>query len=195
MRRVDITDIGRDQDNYAFHLARYLFAGRQIKSNEKVLEVGCGTGYGARYLSDLAKSIVAWDSDDQVQLNWNQFSKAPNLEFRQPDLNEIFDVVISYEVVEHIALEDLDSYFKGLRSAMHANSKLFISTPRAIPFEKRSHNRQLHHVYEYSFVEFRYLLEQHFGVVLIFSQNDMLIGTQNPETAWNFVAICSNGLD
>ena len=33
MRRVDITDIGRDQDNYAFHLARYLFAGRQIKSN------------------------------------------------------------------------------------------------------------------------------------------------------------------
>ena len=54
------------QDNLMFHLARYKFISRLIRKTDRLLEVGCGTGYGSRLLADFAAQVVASDADDEV---------------------------------------------------------------------------------------------------------------------------------
>ena len=74
---------------------------------------------------------------------------------------------------------------------MKDNGSLFISTPRYIPYEERSQNRKDYHLKEYTYDEYKELLNKHFHNVFIFSQNDSIISMQNPKMAWNFVAICT----
>jgi len=193
MRRVNPFEIGAEQDNYFIHIARYLFCARQLKKTDSVLEIGCGFGYGARLLADYAKQVFAHDKEQGLDVFWKKFNQ-PNLFFMN-DFNELnalkkFDVVVSFEVVEHIEEKKLDQYFKLIKNHLKPKGTLFISTPRALPFEQRSKNRQLEHKKEYSPNEFRELLEKYFTSVFLFSQNDSVISTQNYEMAWNLVAIC-----
>ena len=192
MRRVDISRHGFDQDNYFIHLARYMFAARQLRKDFRVIEIGCGTGYGARLLSDFCSEVSAIDEDyENLENSWSDFNKT-NLKFYKtvPE-GEKYDAVISFEVVEHIHLDEIDSYFETIKSLMNVHSTLHISTPRALPFNERGTNRQKHHIYEYNYEEFQSLLQKYFYNSYIFSQNDSIIGSQNPQMAWNFVAICT----
>lgn len=191
MRRVNLYEVGVDQDNLFIHLARYMFVLRQLKKSDRVLEIGCGTGYGARLLSDRCQQVIATDAAGELQEIWNQYKKE-NLIFSPQLPNDQFDVVVSFEVVEHIAEVELDSYFQNIKSRLREGGVVYMSTPRALPFEERSKNRQIEHVKEYSASEFRALLEKQFKNVFLFAQNDGVISTQNPDMAWNLVAICVN---
>jgi len=193
MRRVNPFETGIDQDNYYIHLARYMFCVRQLKKTQSVLEIGCGIGYGARLLSDYAQEVYATDTETSLQEAWNKYDKE-NLHFvtniDQIDDLKKFDVVVSFEVVEHIEENDLEQYFKLINSRVKPNGFVFMSTPRAVPFEERSKNRQIEHKIEYSPDEFRALLEKNFKNVFLFAQNDAIISVQNLNMAWNLVAIC-----
>lgn len=191
MRRVNLYEVGVDQDNLFIHLARYMFVLRQLKKSDRLLEIGCGTGYGARLLSDRCQQVVATDTAGELPEIWNQYKKE-NLIFSPKLPNDKFDVVVSFEVVEHIAEIELESYFQNIKSRLRDGGVAYMSTPRALPFEERSKNRQIEHVKEYSASEFRDLLEKQFKNVFLFAQNDGIISTQNPDMAWNLVAICVN---
>ena len=191
MRRVNPSDIGIDQDNYHFHLARYLFVARQLQSTDSVLEVGCGVGYGARLLADTAKSVYAQDAETNLESDWANFEK-DNLTFstQLPDSGS-FDCVVSLEVVEHIEPQDVPSYMSTIKKYLSETGFAVISIPRAITFEKRSKDRQEFHAYEYSPSEFKAILQDHFENVFVFGQNDGLISIQNLECTWNMIAICT----
>jgi cyclopropane fatty-acyl-phospholipid synthase-like methyltransferase len=191
MRRVNPSDIGVDQDNYHFHLARYLFVARQLQADHSVLEIGCGAGYGARLLADTAKHVYAQDAEKDLQESWKAYAK-PNLTFSTdlPD-SGTFDCVVSLEVVEHIEPKDVPSYMETVKRYMSPTGFAVISTPRALPFEERSKNRQEFHAYEYSPDEFKALLHEHFENVFVFGQNDGIISIQNLGCTWNMIAICT----
>lgn len=191
MRRVHPKNIGYEQDNYYIHLARYMFVMRQIRPEFSILEIGCGTGYGARLLADKAKQVIATDKADQeLRESWNVYDKA-NLTFTDKIPDNKFDIVVSFEVVEHIPEKEIPDYFETIKSHMKSAGVAFLSTPRALPFEERSKNRQLEHVKEYEYKEFCSLLDSNFKNVFVFSQNDAIISSQSPSMAWNFVAICT----
>jgi cyclopropane fatty-acyl-phospholipid synthase-like methyltransferase len=189
MRRVNLYDIGSDQDNLFIHLARYMFVLRQLKITDRVLEIGCGTGYGSRLLADKCAKVVATDQACELKELWDRYKKE-NLTFSLDIPDELYDVVVSFEVIEHIPEAELSNYFQKIKSRLTREGVVYMSTPRALPFEERSRNRQLEHVKEYSPKEFRDLLEKYFRRVFLFSQNDGIISTQNPDMAWNLVAIC-----
>lgn len=189
MRRVNPYNVGEQQDNYYIHLARYMFVVRQLKSTDRLLEIGCGTGYGARLLADHCQSVSATDAETGLGEYWEKYNK-PNLNL-SPTMPECrFDVVVCFEVIEHIEEEKAGEFLQKIKDRMTDSGVAFISTPRALPFEMRSRNRQLEHPKEYSPTEFRELLEKQFSRVFLFGQNDAIISTQNPEMAWNLVAIC-----
>ena len=75
MRRVNLYEVGVDQDNLFIHLARYMFVLRQLKQSDRLLEIGCGTGYGARLLSDRCQQVVATDTAGELPEIWNQYKK------------------------------------------------------------------------------------------------------------------------
>ncbi len=189
MRRVNPFDVGTDQDNYFIHLARYMFCARQIKKTQTILEIGCGTGYGARLLADYATEVIAVDKENNLQDTWNKLQKS-NLKFLKEIPEKQFDVIVSYEVVEHVPENEVDDYFKLIKKHLKPTGCVFMSTPRAIPMKERSKNRQLEHAKEYSPEEFRELLDKKFSRVFLFAQNDSIISFQNLNMAWNLIAIC-----
>ena len=121
------------QDNYFIHLARYMFCARLIDKNEEVLEMGCGTGYGASLLSDFCKSVVAHDVwHHELEDEWKQYNK-PNLTFVKELPNKKFDSIVSLEVLEHIPPLEVESYFNDIKNLLKENGTLYLSTNISSP--------------------------------------------------------------
>ncbi len=55
----------RNLQNHYEHLQRYQFAAQFVK-NRRVLELGCGEGYGAHMLARTAKQIVGGNIDRSI---------------------------------------------------------------------------------------------------------------------------------
>ena len=190
--RVDIHDADVDAGSLLAHLARYMFVARQLRGHESLIEVGAGTGYGAMTLSKTAKKTVGFDPYvDSKSLNENWGSDKLTFVDSISGLTD-FDVIVSLEVIEHMPRSEADAFLDSLKSLGHQKSRWFISTPRVLPDDERTENRKRAHPFEYTFLEFRKVLEDHFTHVHLFSQNDAVISSQNPKMAWNFVAICTN---
>jgi len=149
MRRVLPSQIFESQDNYLIHLARYMFAARQLSPDSKVLEIGCGSGYGARLLSDFSSEVDAYDiSSSELKLEWDYFQEKDNLFFYDTLPEKKYDFIVSFEVIEHIDNSNIEEYFKNIKTRLVDGGVCFLSTPRAIPYKERSKNRQKEHVYD-----------------------------------------------
>ena len=95
---------------YLCHIATYNFALPYVKG-KKILEFGCGSGYGSNILADYSSHVTAVDiSLDAINYAKDKYTKS-NLDFRRiGDINfnkmdlddESFDVVVSFQVVEHL---------------------------------------------------------------------------------------------
>lgn len=87
---------------------RYLFASK-FTSGKKVLDIGCGCGWGLLQIVDGIKEAVAMDIYEETLLHARRrFSYAPKVTVRQGDAQDIpfkdksFDATICYEVIEHL---------------------------------------------------------------------------------------------
>jgi SAM-dependent methyltransferase len=119
MRRVLPSQIFESQDNYLIHLARYMFAARQLSPDSKVLEIGCGSGYGARLLSDFSSEVDAYDiSSSELKLEWDYFQEKDNLFFYDTLPEKKYDFIVSFEVIEHIDNSNIEEYFKNIKTRL-----------------------------------------------------------------------------
>ena len=187
MRRVDLDHTDGSQDNLLIHLARYKFIARLISKKDRVLEIGCGTGYGSRFISDYAKVVVGSDLEEEVLRHARSRFSNDNLTY-VGDFEHLtpFDVVVCLEVIEHMDVQDGLELLRTVRRVLSPGGVAFISTPRRVP--NPSENRRKFHVHEYEYDEFKSTLESVFARALIFTQIDEIISTQNPQVAWTFVA-------
>lgn len=126
-------------------------------TGKKVLDVGCGHGYGTAEMAKHAADMTGADySQPTVEANNARYAKAfPNLRFVQnkvPPLNfadESFDVVTSFQFIEH--LETRSEFIKEAHRVLKTGGTLLLSTPNV----KRSLARNPFHVHEYTFDEMK----------------------------------------
>ena len=64
--RIDLDNPNPFIEELIYHLVRYKFICRQLKKEWDVLELGCGTGYGAYLISKYCNHIDAHDMDTQL---------------------------------------------------------------------------------------------------------------------------------
>lgn len=139
------------------HLASYQYVA-PYATDKRVLDFGCGSGYGAYMISGFCKTIVAVDvSQEAIEYAQEKYI-APNLSFKSlsdssvsnlPFDNKSFDIIMSFQVIEHI--NHLESYFSELYRLLADNGVLFISTPNRenrLFFFQRPWNR--FHIKEFS---------------------------------------------
>ena len=96
-----------DTDLWNEHFARYAFASR-LARGKRVLDLGCGTGYGSAELSRQAATVTGLDvSADAVEFAREKFV-APGLEFVEGSATEValadssYDLIVAFEVIEHL---------------------------------------------------------------------------------------------
>lgn len=144
----------------ADHLSRYQFSQPYIQK-KRVLDLACGTGYGAKSLLDSGASEVFGVDISPEAISYAQSHfQASNLTFqlgsaeKLPFDNSFFDVVTSFETIEHLDKEIRSKYLQELRRVLKDDGTILISTPNrriTSPCSKTPLNK--YHVIEYSVTE------------------------------------------
>jgi SAM-dependent methyltransferase len=139
---------------YLLHVATYRFA-EQFTHGKRVLDFGCGSGYGSAQIAQTAAHVTAVDvAEDAVAYARTQFRR-DNLQFRAIDPtarlpfdDASFDTVLSFQVFEHVL--DTAHYLREIRRVLAPQGQLVLVTPdrstRLLPLQ-RPWNRW--HVHEY----------------------------------------------
>jgi 2-polyprenyl-3-methyl-5-hydroxy-6-metoxy-1,4-benzoquinol methylase len=112
----------------------------QLRSGEKVLDIGCGRGELAYQCALRGCKVVAVDfSKEAVALTQQTISHLPeelrqNVSILQMDVSELnladkFDVIFLIDVVGHLYDEQLKVLFKNVKKILNKNGRLIIQTP------------------------------------------------------------------
>jgi SAM-dependent methyltransferase len=115
------------------HLSLYEYAARLVKG-KRVLDAGCGTGYGSLALAKAgAQAVLAVDSDEMIIDRAMQRFQHPALTFQAADLLSLsldpgsLDVVYASNILHQ--LTDVDRFLDRVLPALSAGAVLFVAVP------------------------------------------------------------------
>ncbi|MDH4203334.1 MAG: glycoside hydrolase family 99-like domain-containing protein [Phycisphaerae bacterium] len=177
------------------HYHRYLFAAGYCK-NKTVLDIASGEGYGSFLLSQTARRVCGVDIDSQSVEFANEKYRDEKLSFHVgncewiPFEDKYFDVVVSFETLEHISQNQQLTFFKEIRRVLRPGGLLIMSTPDKNVYDVFSPNNPFH-VHEITQNKFCGLVANHFKNYKILTQN-FLIGSYvqgDDETALDFFEV------
>ena len=183
-----------DVDLLNEHVARYTFAAR-LARGKRVLDAGCGAGYGSAELAQAADSVIGVDRAAEAV----DFARAtyglPNLRFEQascealPHPSGSFDLVVAFEVIEH--LENWREFLLEARRVLAPSGQLIVSTPNKLYYtESRGPTgANPFHVHEFDFEEFQSELRGVFPHVSMYLENHVEGVTFQPHEAGQTVEV------
>jgi SAM-dependent methyltransferase len=134
-----------DDELWDEHIARYAFASR-LAAGKRVLDIGCGTGYGVAEMARAAAFAVGIDAVADAVPGASAFVQASAVAL--PFKPKSFDLITAFEVIEH--LTDWQQMLAESRADAGPN-----------PF----------HVHEFEYAEFHAALQAVFPAVSIYLQN------------------------
>lgn len=103
----------------------YQLASQYIKNDDRVIDIGCGNGFTTSILRRFSDYVIGGDLDNRINPEYN-------IDFRKLYVNNYgarneFDVVTSFDVIEHIA--DDYGYLKELIRIIKPKGYIIIGTP------------------------------------------------------------------
>jgi SAM-dependent methyltransferase len=161
---------GIPEENYWFqrHVIAYQWALPHAEG-KRVLDAGCGEGYGADLLAKTASAVVAVDYEEPV-IHRAQ-ALYPRVSFQQANLVALpfdaasFDVVVSLQVIEH--LHSPQEFLTECRRVLRPHGTLILSTPNRLTFSPEG-LRNPFHTFEFAPDELRATIARAFGSVELF---------------------------
>jgi 2-polyprenyl-3-methyl-5-hydroxy-6-metoxy-1,4-benzoquinol methylase len=154
------------------HLKAYKFA-NNFCQNMKILDAGCGEGYGSCFISEKATEVVGIDiSEEAVQHARTKYTKdnikyevmnVQNLQFK----NDSFDVVLSFQVIEH--LSDASKFLKEIKRVLKNNGMAIVGTPNKALCNGKDNGE--YHLKEYHYAEYMDLLNSNLGPTKFYGVN------------------------
>ncbi|WP_040634828.1 class I SAM-dependent methyltransferase [Mycolicibacterium phlei] len=128
---------GLAEENYWFRRHEVVYerlAGRC--AGRDVLEAGCGEGYGADLIADVARRVIGLDYDETAVAHVR--ARYPRVEMHHGNLaalplaDETVDVVVNFQVIEH--LWDQGQFVRECARVLRPGGLLLMSTPNRITF-------------------------------------------------------------
>ena len=171
-----------DENLFNEHVARYHFAARFLPVNvllpkqPRVLDAGCGSGYGTALFAARASAIGIDIAHDAVCHARDTYAGA-GVTFAEASCTAIpfadasFDLVIAFEVIEH--LECWPDLLREAARVMKPTGVFLVSTPNKTYYaESRAEaGPNPYHVHEFEYEEFALALAEAFPHVHLWSQN------------------------
>ena len=159
----------------AQHLSAYAFA-RRLAAGKRVLEIGFGSGYGLNYLAEVAGETIGIDlAPGNIPRAQAQYRR-PNLRFVHMPAAHLdfpdgsFDLVISFQVIEHIPEREIPAYLAEIRRVLAPNGVACLSTLNLEHNMKpgKPYEKLCYHEKEFTGPELHALLESAFPSVQLF---------------------------
>lgn len=134
-------------ETYKLHVERYEFAARHLQGR-RLLDVGCGVGYGTRLLAEhnnTSVEVLGLDISPETISYARQRYGGPHIEFRAGDAmtfedSEGFDGIVALEIIEH--LKKPEEFIKHLVSLLRPKGLLVVSTPTTPSTDFNPYHRQ-----------------------------------------------------
>src|SRR5581483_11909615 len=157
------------------HWHRYHFA-LPLVQGSRVLDVACGSGYGSALLARAAAEVTGVDvAADAIAHARAKYAHAANLQFREGDCVALpfadgsFDVVVSFETIEHIAAQE--RFLAELRRVLAPGGLLVLSCPNRPAYSEARGITNPFHVRELDRAELRDMLAPHFPACAWYGQH------------------------
>ncbi|MBU9764386.1 class I SAM-dependent methyltransferase [Mycobacterium sp. TNTM28] len=128
---------GLAEENYWFRRHEVVY--RRLADRcvgREVLEAGCGEGYGADLIADVARKVIALDYDEATVAHVR--ARYPRVEITHGNLAELpladesVDVVVNFQVIEH--LWDQAQFVSECFRVLRPGGVFLVSTPNRITF-------------------------------------------------------------
>ena len=203
-----------DTDLWNEHLARYHFA-RRLARNRRVLDLACGTGYGAAAFTGSATHVTGVDVSADAIGYAREHYPLGNLTFLEGNATHVelpdasFDLITAFELIEH--LDDWRALLSEARRLLAHSGQFIVSTPNRLYYaeSRQKAGPNPFHTHEFTFAEFESALREFFPHVSLFVQNhaagvvfqpmtpssgaDLKLegATPDPESAHFFLAVCA----
>jgi SAM-dependent methyltransferase len=155
------------------HMHRYALCVEMARGQE-VLDIASGEGYGSALLGSVAAHVLGVDADPSAVAYARHRYYYPNVRFLTGLCTEIpagdasFDLVVSFETLEH--LDEHDLMLSEIRRVLRPGGRLVISSPNKLVYSDEPGYTNPFHVRELYYDEFVELLERHFPHVRIHGQ-------------------------
>ncbi len=173
MERMDANRMDLFQKSRTtFHMDRYDFASSYVK-NKIILDVASGTGYGAARLRQKGKANLVYGIEidtEAVKYSVDTYGNT-NVHFLEgsildiPFKDEMFDVVTSFETIEHIINEERQ--FSEIRRILRSDGYFILSTPN----DWGEGDKSPFHIRSYNYYTLQESISPFFQVMAIFNQN------------------------
>lgn len=165
------TVVDTDDEIKIEHMQRY-YAIQDIVKGKVVLDAACGEGYGTNMLSEYALKVYGLDIDEEtIEHAKEKYTKA-NIEYQQgsieelPFPNDYFDVVASFETIEHVNEEIQAKFLKEIKRVLKADGTLIMSTPNKKIYSDYRNYKNPFHVKEFYEDEYYTFLKSAFKKVV-----------------------------
>lgn len=161
--------------NFKRHFARYQFASSYVRG-KSVLDAGCGMGYGACYLAELAQNVVGVDVAPEAIEYCKAHYRRSNLRFLLMDCEALdfpassFEVICGFEVIEH--LRHAGKFLDEIRRILKRGGLALLSTPNRMFSPPHAAPSNPYHVEEFDYKTFGVILAERFSRVRIYGQRD-----------------------
>lgn len=156
------------------HWHRYAFA-QQLVTGKTVLDIACGEGYGASLLARSADFVVGGDIDQEVLNDAHQhYQNRKNLSFVRTSCDLLafapasFDVVVSFETIEHIATQE--EMLGEIKRVLKPGGIFCLSSPNKAQYSDARNYSNPFHVKELYREELSELLRKYFPATRWFNQ-------------------------
>ncbi len=161
---------------FLLHKKSYQFVLNEVTGKE-VLDIGCGEGYGVKMLSADAKRIVGIDVSLDTIENAKKKYPAANIAFqlinqnengRLPFTDKSFDIVVSFQVIEHV--DNVDVYLQEISRVLKKGGVFYLATPNAqsrlLSFQNPWNK---HHLKEYTQKDLTNILKKYFSDIELYA--------------------------
>ncbi|MBN8703028.1 MAG: class I SAM-dependent methyltransferase [Bacteroidetes bacterium] len=150
------------------HVHRYIIASEEIKENSTILDIACGTGFGAFHLSKIKGSrVYGIDLSEEAITECSNLYKNSNLHFKVGDAtklpfeNEHFDYITSFETIEHST--EYSKILSEFNRILKKGGVLFLSTPNIKVNSPTGIVTNPYHTQEFTYQEVQEIIEKEFS--------------------------------
>ena len=108
-----------------------------IKTDMRVLDLGCGTGITTRYIAELGAKVIGVDLSPKLIEFAKTNSAHENAEYKIDDITKVnlgkqkFNVICLIDVMEHIPREKIQSLLRNTKRYSNDNTIIYLNIPDA----------------------------------------------------------------